>query len=287
MMSKLTVIVDSVCPHRVAEMQSPLSLEKALFQALGLKGNFPYAAFDAVVDGHQPCLKLTPISVEASHNNVVLVAYGEDLAMTSDEEQAIQQAISPLLEQDGFALMPNSKGGWLVIGNHQAKTTPIFEVGSRPLTDCLPRGEDALYWHRLFSECQMAISSLSFNGQRAQQGLPEVNGVWFWGEGELPEVARTVQVITDDRRLQVWADSEPNMTLIDKACLDDVSLLTTGTPTILFTSHLSSDSYNTLRQLNKNYDIAWYWRDNHYFQPAKSTWLGWLKHHIKSFCRFR
>ncbi|HKX55639.1 MAG TPA: hypothetical protein VJN01_06040, partial [Xanthomonadales bacterium] len=55
------------------------------------------------------------------------------------------------------------------------------------ISDCMPEGEAGRRWKRLANEIQMSLHASATNEQRRQRGEPLINGVWFWGGGQLPE----------------------------------------------------------------------------------------------------
>jgi hypothetical protein len=68
-------------------------------------------------------------------------------------------------------------------------TRPIATAAGRNVDDHLPLGPDALRWHRLLNEVQMALHEHPVNVEREARREPELNSVWFWGGGVLPERA--------------------------------------------------------------------------------------------------
>ncbi|MDH3441698.1 MAG: hypothetical protein OEM63_13145 [Gammaproteobacteria bacterium] len=51
----------------------------------------------------------------------------------------------------------------------------------------LPAGDTGRSFHRIHGELQMLFHDHAVNRQRAEQGLPPINGLWIWGGGRLPE----------------------------------------------------------------------------------------------------
>ena len=62
-------------------------------------------------------------------------------------------------------------------------THSISEAAGQDLQPHLPRGGDALAWHRIFNEAQMLLHEHPVNEQRQVRGEPAINSVWFWGGG--------------------------------------------------------------------------------------------------------
>jgi len=63
----------------------------------------------------------------------------------------------------------------------------------------LPGGPDAARWHALMNESQMLLHDHPVNEAREARGEPEVNSLWPWGGGPLPESAASAwQSVTAD-----------------------------------------------------------------------------------------
>jgi hypothetical protein len=61
------------------------------------------------------------------------------------------------------------------------------EVAGCDVDANLPQGEDAKLWHARLNEIQMLLHGHPVNEARAARGAPEVNSVWFWGAGKIPD----------------------------------------------------------------------------------------------------
>jgi len=70
-------------------------------------------------------------------------------------------------------------------------THPLQQVRGRDIHPFLPEGADARVWRSRLNEIQMLLFDHPVNRQREARGQVPVNSVWFWGEGTLPEKARS------------------------------------------------------------------------------------------------
>ena len=50
----------------------------------------------------------------------------------------------------------------------------------------LPKGSDQQRWQKLFIEIQMLLQRCQVNVTRTAQGLPTVDGIWFWRAQQQP-----------------------------------------------------------------------------------------------------
>lgn len=69
-------------------------------------------------------------------------------------------------------------------------TTPLSDVVGQNIHPLLPRGTDALLWHKRLNEIQMLLHGHAVNLDLEQQGRDPVNSVWLWGGGILPDCPR-------------------------------------------------------------------------------------------------
>src|SRR5690606_34285880 len=68
------------------------------------------------------------------------------------------------------------------------ETVPPHAVQGRAVREHLPAGTDARRVHAWMNEMQMFLHAHPLNRERAARGLPALNGVWIWGEGQLPDI---------------------------------------------------------------------------------------------------
>ena len=57
------------------------------------------------------------------------------------------------------------------------------------VAEALPDHPEARYWRRILNEIQVALHHCPVNVRRRAVGKPQVNSVWFWGGGFIPEAA--------------------------------------------------------------------------------------------------
>ncbi len=57
---------------------------------------------------------------------------------------------------------------------------------NRSINSHLPRGDDALAWHRVMNEAQMIMHAHPVTAAREARGAPPANSIWLWGGGTLP-----------------------------------------------------------------------------------------------------
>ncbi len=161
----------------------------ALFRLFGVEGT-PAAALTAAADGlgEGPWLRADPVHLEADRDRVVMLG-NRKLEITHEEAAALAREFNALFGPDGFHLeTPAARRWYLRCPQAPAiATTPLSETLGQDIHPLLPRGGDALQWHRLLNEAQMLLHASEVNRLRQQRGEAAVNSLWLWGEGPLPE----------------------------------------------------------------------------------------------------
>ncbi len=151
----------------------------------------PYCCLaDGGVPGERYWLRADPVQLRADQARVYMSADAAALAVTPEEAQQLAAEINELYAVDGWVLQPLHPQRWY-LGLPQAPritTTPPAAVIGGDIHPWLPRGADAIHWHRVMNEIQMVLHGCEVNRRRREQGLPEVNSLWFWGGGALPPV---------------------------------------------------------------------------------------------------
>jgi hypothetical protein len=145
-------------------------------------------------------LRADPAHVRPDINGARLLACGDALALTREEADALLRPLKPVFGDTGFPIDAPSPGRWYLRMPREAKP-PAFVEPSQALGadvfEHLPEGDAGRRWRALLSEAQVMLHNHPANAQRAGQGRPAVNSLWFWGGGVLPD-----SVATPHARLQ-------------------------------------------------------------------------------------
>ena len=131
-----------------------------------------------------------PVHLQADMDHAILRdSHGLDLNL--EESEALITELNAHFQQDGIRFLINDKDSWFInINDHEKiSTTPVHDVISRNVYSFMPQGEDALYWKKVMNEVQMLLYQSQVNAQREENNKLPINGVWFWGEGDLPDKA--------------------------------------------------------------------------------------------------
>ena len=80
---------------------------------------------------------------------------------------------------------------WCIALNEplQFDFTPLDDALGMDVADALPQHPEARFWRRILNEIQVALHNCPVNIRRRQSGQQEINSVWFWGGGFIPDAA--------------------------------------------------------------------------------------------------
>ncbi len=152
---------------------------------------FPWGALAALAAGLQPAGRAwgvaLPVHLMLGRDRLQL-ADPAALQLQPQEEQALLDAVLPLLDEQDWTLRIAQPGCWL-LGHRslqRVRTADSLRAVGRNAADWMPGGEDAAPWRRLLTEIQMVWLAHPVNEARQQAGLPEVNSLWLHGCGEWP-----------------------------------------------------------------------------------------------------
>ncbi len=147
-------------------------------------------------------LRVDPVQMIADRDSLVLIP-GSDLGISETESRALLEAFNQHFLQDQVSLEYASATVWYLRIKQPVdiKTHPIESVAYQPVNERYPSGNAASYWRQLLNETQMLFYGHPVNESRREQGYPEINSVWIWGEGTLDQSAVVMR-----NEAMIWSD---------------------------------------------------------------------------------
>lgn len=130
-----------------------------------------------------------PVRMAVSYEATVVMD-PDELGLTRDEAEALVATLNEQLFADtGARLAVVTPGRWVLhlAARPEVRTVPLEAWIGADAGGGLPQGQDRREWHRLINEVQMVLAVHPVNQARREEGRPEVNSLWFWGGGALPE----------------------------------------------------------------------------------------------------
>lgn len=126
----------------------------------------------------------------------------DDLALSEQEAKALIATLQPLFADYGMQLAVDDNNRWSLLIDDLPDVSfyALPDIVGQPLDSQMPVGEEQGRWLQLLNACQMALFEHPVNQQREQAGRLPVNGLWFWGQGELSQ---------PDKKIAQLAGSHP------------------------------------------------------------------------------
>ena len=187
--------------ERILARGRPCRIESATanhlrFALFGVEpeGIVPVAALTHVSDRKKELqnefywLRTDPVTMWADMAQVFMTCHGfADL--DPYEQNEIENCIRTVLVEEGIDLHSDHPERWCIALNEplQFEFTPLDDALGMDVAEALPDHPEARYWRRILNEIQVALHNCPVNIRRRQSGRQEVNSVWFWGGGFMPE----------------------------------------------------------------------------------------------------
>ena len=160
---------------------------------LGEDDPLPAGALTLLAEGGAPgdavWMRADPVHLRLGRTDLRVVP-AVTFALDAHEADALAGELNRHYGKE-LRLQPVQPKHWCVriAAAPRLSTRPTAEVAGGDVDANLPQGEDAKRWHALMNEIQMLLHRDPVNEARQARGAPEVNSVWFWGAGKLPEPA--------------------------------------------------------------------------------------------------
>lgn len=159
-------------------------------------GALPIAALTHVSDRQRRpddsyyWLRADPVTMWADMARVFMTRFGfADL--DPFERNEIETCILGVLREEGIDLHADHPERWCIPLEKPLEFafTPLDEALGMDVADALPEHPEARYWRRVLNEIQVALHNAPVNIRRRAAGRHEINSVWFWGGGFIPDTA--------------------------------------------------------------------------------------------------
>lgn len=184
--------------QRLVPSQSPNHLRYQLFSAKG-SGQLSVAALTHADDcGDLPeagsyWLRADPVTMRADMTQVFTTSCGfADL--DEAERGEINRIVVAALRHEGISATDCQNGHWCFALDAPPgfEFMPLHQALGLDVAEALPSSPEAIPWKRLLTEIQVDLHQSEVNARRRASGLQEINSVWFWGGGTLPDIEETV-----------------------------------------------------------------------------------------------
>ncbi|GGP19185.1 hypothetical protein [Silvimonas iriomotensis] len=152
-------------------------------------------------------LRADPVHLHVGRDQLSLQD-GHSFPITQADADALVHSLNQLFGEDGYHFVAATPQRWYlrVPQDPQLVCTPVDTVNGRNIDPFLPKGPDALLWHRALNEIQMLFYTHLVNDAREARGEPAISSVWFWGGGQWPlshaPVLPAARIVANDPLVQ-------------------------------------------------------------------------------------
>ena len=170
----------------------------------------PIAPISALYDGlDEGCwLRADPVHLRLQRDQLVLLP---DIEITADEAAQMCASLNLHFAGQGMEFFAPHPQRWYMKLDRlpDIETVPLSQAVGRNVHGLLPKGAEAMRWHRIFNEIQMLLFNQSANETREARGELPVNSVWLWGGGATNEPLQTTyeSVSSDDVLPEMFASA--------------------------------------------------------------------------------
>ena len=181
--------------RRQIDARTPNHLRFRLF-GMETDGPLPVAALTHVNDrrakprGNYYWLRADPVTMWADMARVFMTQFGF-ADVDPYERNEIELCVRGVLQEEGIHLQSDHPERWCIALGKPIDFgfTPLDEALGMDIAEALPDHPEARYWRRILNEIQVALHNSPVNVRRRSMGKREINSVWFWGGGFLPDAA--------------------------------------------------------------------------------------------------
>ena len=135
-------------------------------------------------------LRSDPVTLWADMAQVFMTSHGfADL--DPYERNEIENCVRGVMQEEGIDFHSDHPERWCIALNKPLvfEFTPLDEALGMDLADVIPKHPQARFWRRILNEIQVALHHCPVNIERRLSGKQEINSVWFWGGGVIPDSA--------------------------------------------------------------------------------------------------
>jgi hypothetical protein len=164
------------------------TVETWLAGLFGMEG-LPAAALTLGLD--QPSaqggfwLRADPVHLKIERDGLLLFD-AHHFQITQADADALVAGLNSVFKDDGMLFVAATPTRWYLRlpSDPQLSWTSLDAAIGRDINTLLPKGKDALQWHRLLNEIQMYLYTHVVNDKRSDEQT--INSLWLWGGSDYP-----------------------------------------------------------------------------------------------------
>lgn len=130
-------------------------------------------------------LMCSPIFCQATHNDAMMIASGQDLRWSLADAKFIYDLVADYMAEEGMRLVYHDATTWLlnVTNKPHLHAPSLHAMRHQSLLPHLRRLDDQYFWQRTMTAVQILMNQAMGASQASL--AHSVNGIWIWGAGDL------------------------------------------------------------------------------------------------------
>lgn len=206
---------------------------------------------------------VSPVYFHTTHNNSMITQCGLQSELNEEMGRWYYDRVSSFLQEEGIKLYFHSPTLWL--GQQQepvalSSCSPAY-LHNKSIMPYLEKLSTDMSWQKRITEVQMFLQTL----QSPIQSELNINGVWFWGQGELS--VNPEHILSNDDKLIQLIDIWPKLEIhshIDPKVLNKADYI--------FLTKVTDEALKLIEKICQSYSCNWFWNNVTYNQQAKRWW---------------
>jgi len=192
-----------------------------------LAGRYGRETSELSLEDRSYLLRADPVTLRPDLSRVVMTGFGY-ADYEAQEQQEVGETIRAVLLAEGMNIASEQDGRWTIALERALEFTfpSLQQALGMDAAEVLPDHPQARSWRRLMNEVQMALYACPVNQRRREQGRQEINSVWFWGGGGLPEPTTSLV----ERAVYSDHPVSKGLALLNSCRLDGLEKLADGLP---------------------------------------------------------
>lgn len=134
----------------------------------------------------------SPVLLQSNRDHMA-ITQADGFLLTDEEGDALTLEFNDYFKDDGIRFEYQTTGRWVCFSDKHHNITdqsPQRLVGEN-IMNYLPAVKEGILWRKVFNEMQMLLHHSVTNKMRISNSKSEINSLWFFGGGVLPNAFQT------------------------------------------------------------------------------------------------
>jgi len=130
----------------------------------------------------------SPVLIQPNRDHLSIVQ-ADGFELEIDDAKSLCSEFNDYFKDDGLQFGFTQANTWFCYHDEASNAAVISptQIIGKNILEYLPSELSDVQWRKMFNETQMLLHHSATNQRRVSNGKPEINSLWFWGGGILPE----------------------------------------------------------------------------------------------------